>query len=40
VRNRVVISPDGQKLLVMARVEQTTTTPFTLVLDWLAGVKR
>ena len=40
LRNRVVISPDGQKFLVMTRVDQTTTTPFTLVLDWLAGVKR
>jgi Tol biopolymer transport system component/tRNA A-37 threonylcarbamoyl transferase component Bud32 len=40
VRNRVVISPDGQRFLVMTRAEQTTTTPFTLVLNWVAGVKR
>lgn len=40
VRNRVVITPDGQKFLVVTRADQTTATPFTLVLNWLAGVKR
>jgi len=39
-RNRFVISPDGQKFLVITRVDQSTTTPFTLVLNWAAGLKR
>jgi Tol biopolymer transport system component len=40
VRNRFVISPDGQKFLVITRVDQSTTTPFTLVLNWAAGLRR
>jgi len=39
-RNRYVVSADGQKFLVVTPLEQTTRTPFTLVLNWTASLKR
>jgi hypothetical protein len=38
-RNSYGISPDGQKLLVNARIETKDTLPMTLVLNWPAALK-
>jgi Tol biopolymer transport system component len=37
-RNRFVVSGDGQRFLVMTRSEHSAN-PFTLVLNWTAGIK-
>ena len=37
--NRYDISPDGQRFLVNAPAENTSSSSMTVVLNWLAGVK-
>jgi Tol biopolymer transport system component len=39
-RSKYVVSSNGQKFLAVTRLEQTTSIPFTLVLNWTAGIKR
>jgi len=39
-RNHYVTAPDGQRFLVNNLVEEGTTQPITLVLNWAAGLKR
>ena len=39
-RNRAVVWADGQKFLGVTRAEHDSTNPFTLVLNWAAGIKR
>jgi Tol biopolymer transport system component len=34
VRNRYVVSPDGQRFLIVASAEQAGPTPLTVVLNW------
>jgi len=34
------VSPDGQRFLVNARLQQTTTIPTTIVVNWTAGLKK
>jgi len=34
MRNRYVVSPDGQRFLIVALAEQTGPTPLTVVLNW------
>ena len=34
VRNRYVVSPDGQRFLIIAPAEQAGPAPLTVVLDW------
>ena len=34
------VSADGQRFLVNTLVEEEGTTPITLVLNWLEGLKR
>jgi hypothetical protein len=34
VRNRYVVSPDGQRFLIIAPAEQAAPTPLTVVLNW------
>jgi hypothetical protein len=33
-RNRYVVSPDGQRFLIIAPAEQAGRTPLTVVLNW------
>jgi serine/threonine-protein kinase len=40
LRNAYLVSPDGQKFLVNARIETKDTLPMTLVLNWPATLKR
>ena len=40
LRNMYVASPDGQRFLINTRIESTSALPVTVVLNWLAGVKR
>jgi Tol biopolymer transport system component len=39
-RNRYVVSADGQKFLVVTPLGQTTRAPFTLMLNWMASLRR
>jgi hypothetical protein len=39
-RNRYVVASNGQRFLVNMTVEQTLASPFTVVLNWLAVVKK
>jgi len=39
-RNRYVVSADGRRFLVSSGVEETGTSPFQVVTNWTAGVKR
>lgn len=39
-RNRYLVASNGQRFLVNMTVEQTTASPFTVVLNWLAAVKK
>jgi len=34
------VTADGQRFLVNARVEESTDTPITVVLNWLAALKK
>ena len=34
------VSADGQRFLVNTAVEQTTSAPVTLVINWQAGLKK
>ncbi|HKE56219.1 MAG TPA: hypothetical protein VKB46_05950, partial [Pyrinomonadaceae bacterium] len=38
--NRYVAARDGQRFLVNSPVEQASTTPITVVLNWTAGLKK
>ena len=38
--NRYVVTRDGQRFLVNSPVEQGSTTPITVVLNWTAGLKK
>ena len=40
LRNRYVVAANGQRFLFALPVEETTASPFTVVLNWAAGVKR
>jgi Tol biopolymer transport system component len=37
--NRYDVSADGQRFLINAPVENTTSAPITVVVNWLAGVQ-
>ena len=39
-RNRYVVASSGKRFLVNMTVEQTTASPFTVVLNWPAAVKK
>ncbi len=39
-RNRYVVTRDGQRFLVIARLEDTAAAPLNVVVNWLAEVKR
>jgi hypothetical protein len=39
-RNAYVVTPDGQKFLVIARAQSTDILPMTMVLNWPAEVRR
>jgi hypothetical protein len=34
IRNRYIVSPDGQRFLIIAPAEQAAPTPLTVVLNW------
>jgi Tol biopolymer transport system component len=38
-RSRYLVASNGQRFIVNVTVEQTTASPFTVVLNWLAAVK-
>lgn len=39
-RNRYVVTRDGQRFLVITRLEDTAATPINVVVNWLAEVKK
>jgi hypothetical protein len=39
-RNHYVVAANGQKFLVVSPVEQDSSSPITVVLNWAAGLKR
>jgi hypothetical protein len=39
LRNRYVVSRDGRRFLMNLLAEETTTPPYTVVLNWAAGLK-
>jgi Tol biopolymer transport system component/predicted Ser/Thr protein kinase len=39
-RNRYLVASNGQRFLINATLEQTAASPFTVVLNWLAAVKK
>jgi Tol biopolymer transport system component len=40
VTNRYDVSADGQRFLINAAVENTTSAPITVVVNWTAGLKK
>lgn len=38
--NRYVVAGDGQRFLVNSPVEEINQTPITVVLNWIAGLKK
>jgi hypothetical protein len=39
-RNAYVMSPDGRRFLVNARIESTDSLPMTVILNWPAAARR
>jgi eukaryotic-like serine/threonine-protein kinase len=39
-RNHYAVTRDGQRFLVNSLIEETTTNPITVVVNWTAGLKR
>ncbi|HKB71715.1 MAG TPA: protein kinase [Thermoanaerobaculia bacterium] len=39
-RNKILISPDGKRLLIMGSANAGASTPMTVVLDWNAAVRK
>lgn len=39
-RNHYVVSADGQRFLINSTIEETSTTPINVIVNWTAGLKR
>ncbi len=39
-RNGFLVSPDGQRFLLLSTLESTRATPISVVLNWTSGLRR
>lgn len=39
-RQQFDVAPDGQRFLVNVPLEEATVTPITVVMNWIAGLKK
>ena len=39
-RTQYAVTADGQRFLILSMIEETSATPISIVVNWMAGLKR